>query len=414
MKRIGITVCLLIFTPIATIAMGGSAAAQTLVAGTGDPEVDVPAVQAAVDQGGEVILKGHFSFDRPPTVPMFTRDFATVLVSKAVAISGAQDEQGEMTSIGGGTTPFYVEAPGAPVTIQRLRFVRPKGHAINVYAVRGLVITSCKIEGVEPQGGLGGGITVGTVVAVIPTPTDPGKPENISGALLIADNDIDDGGTSLDVLGGVGVFGVGIPGTEVEAYVSGNHIRNTTEPAINFRRVVGRVYVERNVITTGSVSGPYAGLQAIRIVNIGSYVIASNSIQCGWAQAQGIGVFSQFAQWPMEGAMVVDNDVTMSPPEDTAFGPDSAGISIRGFAQGNVVLNNRIRGRARAAVAVDDFRGGTPHKNALIRNRFGDFEASRADVFVDVGVTNTLILGQRGTVEDHGVNTVMFPAMSHP
>src|SRR5262249_39675050 len=120
MKRIRITLCLLIFTAIATVAMGGSAAAQTLVVGTGDPEVDVPAVQAAVDQGGEVILKGHFSFDRPPTVPtaLGGGGLATILVSKAVAISGELDddrmrhEHGEMTSIEGGTTPFYVEAPG--------------------------------------------------------------------------------------------------------------------------------------------------------------------------------------------------------------------------------------------------------------------------------------------------------------
>jgi hypothetical protein len=115
----------------------------------------------------------------------------------------------------------------------------------------------------------------------------------------------------------------------------------------------------------------------------------------------------------MEGAMVEDNDVTMSPPENTAFGPNSAGIAIRGFAQNNVVLNNTIRGRARAAVAVDDFKGGTPGQNVLIRNRFDDFEASRADVFVDVGVTNTVILGQRGTVEDLGVNTVVFQPTSN-
>jgi hypothetical protein len=406
MKRIGVTLCLLIFTAIAAAAMGGSPAAQTLVVGTGHPEVDVPAVQAAVDQGGEVILQGHFSFDRQGMIPMFSGNFATVLVSKAVTISGAPDEHGEMSTIEGGTFPFYVEAPGAPVAIQRLRFVRPTGNAINVYAVRGLVIASCKIEGVEPLGRLGGGITVGTVVAVIPTPTNPGKPENISGTLLIADNDIDAGGTSLANLLGVGVFGVGIPGTEVEAHVSGNHIRNTTEPAINFRRVVGRVYVERNVITTGSVSGPASNPEAIRIANIGSYMIAHNSINCGWAQAQGIGVLSQFAQWPMEGAMVVDNDVTMSPPEGSTFGPFSAGISIRGFAHGTVVSNNRIRGRARAAVALDDFTVGIPDKTTLIRNRFDDFKASRADVFVDVGVTNTVILGLRGT-EDHGVNTVI-------
>jgi hypothetical protein len=284
-------------------------------------------------------------------------------------------------------------------------------NAIRVYAVSGLVIASCRIEGVEPGGtGLAIGITLG---GGIPSPTNPGKPENISGALVIANNDIDVGGTALDDTLGVGVSSVGIPGAEVETYVSGNQIRNTTEPAIEFRRVVGLVQIERNVLTTGSVTGPSMNSKVISVVNTGSYMIAHNSIHCGWAQALGIAVFSQFAQWPMEGAMVVDNDVTMSPPENTAFGPDSAGISIRGFAQNNVVENNTIRGRARAALSVDDFKGGTPDKTALIRNRLDDFEASLADVFVDVGVTNTVILGQRGTVEDHGVNTVIR-ATSHP
>jgi hypothetical protein len=35
--------------------------------------------------------------------------------------------------------------------------------------------------------------------------------------------------------------------------------------------------------------------------------------------------------------MVVDNEVTMSPPDGVVFGDFSAGIDIRGFAQGNVV-----------------------------------------------------------------------------
>jgi hypothetical protein len=95
----------------AVLTWATSAAAQTVVVGTGNPEVDVPAVQAAVDQGGAITLQGHFSFDRPPTVPMAGGGFATVLVSRAVAISGAWDEHddyGEMTTIEGGTTPFYV------------------------------------------------------------------------------------------------------------------------------------------------------------------------------------------------------------------------------------------------------------------------------------------------------------------
>ncbi len=395
------------------LTWAASAAAQVVVVGTGNADTDVPAVQAAVDQGGEVILKGHFSFDRAPTVPTataFVGGLAMVLVSKGVAISGTQDEDGEMTSIEGGTTPFYVETPGAHVTIQGLRFIRPKGDAILVYAVSGLVIASCKIEGLEPLPAIGGGEGIDIITSGgVPTPTNPGKPENISGTLLIVNNDIDvAGGTAQDSTVGVLIFSVGVPGAEVEAYVSGNKISNTTEPAINFRRVVGRAYIERNVITTGSMVGTAPLPEAIRAVNSGSYLIARNSIDCGWPEAQaiGIGVFSQFAAWPIERAIIVDNEVTMAPPEGTVFGPLSAGINIRGFAQNNVVLNNRIRGRARAALSVDLFRGGIPDRNAFVLNRFDDFEASVADVFVDAGVTNTHIVGP-GTVEDHGTGTVI-------
>ena len=83
-------------------AWAASAAAQAVVVGTGNPDVDVPAVQAAVDQGGDVVLQGHFSFNRPPTVPTATAwagGLATVLVSKAVTISGGRDEDGHMRGI---------------------------------------------------------------------------------------------------------------------------------------------------------------------------------------------------------------------------------------------------------------------------------------------------------------------------
>jgi hypothetical protein len=416
MKRIRRTLCLLMFSAVATLALAASATAQTVVVGTGNPDIDVPAVQAAVDQGGEVILNGHFSFDRPPTVPTAPElavqagSFATVLVSKAVVISGTQEDDEEMASIEAGTIPFYVDAPGASVTIQGLRFIRPKGSAVLVYSVSGLVIASCRIEGVEPVLGGAAGIAIITLSGT-PSPTKPGKPENISGTLWIVDNDLDlAGGTSADIALGIALFGVGVPGAEVEAYISGNTIRNVNEPAINVNRVVGRVYVERNVITTGSL-GLTGRIQAIRVVNLGSYLIAHNSIDCGWVQgmAEGIGVFSQFAAWPMEGAVVVGNHITMSAPEGTVFSDFSAAIAVFGFAEGNVVRNNRIRGRARAALSVPvsaNAPSAVPANNAFLHNHFDDFEASVADVFVGPTALNTLIVGA-GTVEDLGTGTII-------
>jgi len=113
----------------------------------------------------------------------------------------------------------------------------------------------------------------------------------------------------------------------------------------------------------------------------------------------------------------VDNHVAMEAPEGTIFGARSEAIGIRGnmggSAQGNVVLNNRIRGRARAALAVElSGLGSAATNNTFILNRFDDFEASLADIFVGDGVMNTWIAGQ-GTVEDHGVGTVIVPLPNH-
>jgi hypothetical protein len=389
-----------------TSAWAANAATNTVVVGTGNPDVDIPAVQSAVDRGGEVTLEGRFSFDRPPTVPTPLVP-ATILVSTAVVISGARH-----ASIEAGTIPFYVEAPGASVTIQTLHFVRPKNSAILVDAVSGLTIASCQIEGIVPVPPRpSSGLWISTMGSAIPFPNQPGHPEKISGRLVIANNDIDTGGgTAADNVLGITVFSVGqSPDKQVDIYVSGNEIKNITEPAINFRRVGGRAHIEDNVITTGTLLGTAARPEAIRVVNIGSYVIARNSVDCQWPDpsAIGIGVWSQSADWPVEGAVVVDNEVTISPPDGTVFGDLSAGIDIRGFVHDSFVANNRIRGRARAALALDVFDGGVPANNAFDLNRFDHFEASRADVFVDVGVTDTLILGQKGTVEDNGVNTVI-------
>ena len=359
---------------------------------------------------------GHFSFDTPPTVPSPLQAIgfppATILISKAVTISGAGD-----AIIERGTIPFYVAAPGATVSIQKLHFVRPAKSAIVVYAVSGLVIASCRIEGFTLLPSIqfsGIGISASDMSAT-PTPALPGHPANISGRIVIADNDIDAGENPKGNVLGITTFSAGVsPDKEVDEYITGNRIRNVTETGINLRRIGGRAHVEGNVITTGSVSGTRP--EAIRIVNIGSFVIARNVIHSQWPDpdAIGIAVFSQAADWPSTDAVVVDNEVTMLPPDGVQFGNYSAGVDIRGFASGNVVGNNIVRGRARAAVAVDVFNGGIPDNIAFALNRVSDFDASVPGVVVGNGITGTLILGQQGTVNDQGINTMILPFRGRP
>src|SRR5579871_3433683 len=82
------------------------------------------------------------------------------------------------------------------------------------------------------------------------------------------------------------IFSVGVsPDHEVDIYVSGNNIRNVTEPAINLRVVGGRAHIERNVIVTGALMGSSANPDAIRIVGPGSYLVAHNTIDCGRRRA---------------------------------------------------------------------------------------------------------------------------------
>jgi hypothetical protein len=80
-----------------------------------------------------------------------------------------------------------------------VHFVSPSKSAIVVYAVSGLVIASCRIDGYVPLPNIqfsGIGISASDVAAT-PTPSQPGHPENISGRILIANNDIDAGANPL-------------------------------------------------------------------------------------------------------------------------------------------------------------------------------------------------------------------------
>lgn len=373
----------------AATLLAGTVAAQTVVVGTGDPDIDIAAVQTAVDRGGSIVLRGHFSFDNPPSrrgaLPDLT---AMILVSKQVTISGAWDEHGEMTAIHGGEIPFAVEAPGAGVRIERLRFVRPKRYAIFVDAVSGLAIESCAIESVEslppPYNPTGINYAFGIYVASLlglPTMERPGQPENISGKLSILNNEISIGGAPDEGMG-IMMVSAGTSEKQVDVDISGNTIRNSTQKGINLKQIGGRARVERNIVTTSSVySGPAHGLIAgIHCGGSGSYRIAHNRIDI--ADPNGAGI--RIRDYPglgavIEGATISDNDVTISAPQGTVFGAASGGIEIRGFARNNVVERNRIRGRASVALSLAPDSSGVPAGNTFDRNNHESFISSPAD-----------------------------------
>jgi len=216
-------------------ALAGSACAQPVVVGTGDPNLDVPAVQAAVDQGGNVTLRGHFSFDRSPTAPSGSIYNRMVTVSKSVVISGTVDASNSLPMIQGGDWPFFIDAGDANVTIQRLHFVGPSSGAIWIYSAGGILVDGCQIERVQPtvefgmQAAQPNPVSSAIFVGANPRPpnaANPGTPGNFSGTLAILNNDIDVGAMPNAQTLGIVMFSVGrSPDKEVNILVSGNKIR---------------------------------------------------------------------------------------------------------------------------------------------------------------------------------------------
>jgi hypothetical protein len=385
-------------------SQGGCAQGDVVVMGTGDSTRDIPAVQAAVDQGGRVCLQGSFSFDSVPALD------PTIHVTKEVVISGAADGEENRTTIAGGTRPFIVEALGARVTIQGLRFERAVKAAVQVRAVRGLVVANCVIVHVQP-GVFPAEPGFKTNVGILVNPTSPA---DVSGSISIVDNKMDLGGTDQDRGGGVFIFSAGqSPNNEVDIRVAGNEIMNTVAHGIDMRDIGGRALLDRNVITTGATGGrgggPSALVNGIRIFESGSYTVTHNTIDTAFGNAAGIRIQSRSTARPVTHAVVFDNDITMSAAAGTVFGTESAGIEIRGIATDNVVAQNRIHGSARFALSAVPESPNIPSNNVFVMNDEPDFAASIADVFVGPGVMNTVIIGPQVTIVDQGVGTVFIP-----
>ena len=346
----------------AGVLLGGAAApAQTVVVGTSDPNIDIAAVQSAVDRGGSIVLRGHFSFENPPTAHAALDGLiAVILVSKPVTISGTWDERGELTTIHGGEIPFAVEAPGANVRIEKLRFARPKRSAIFAVAAGGLAIESCAIERVEalpplwnPVGTtLASGIHISSLLG-LPAPDRPGKPENIHGKVSIADNEVSVSETA-DHGVGIMVVSAGDATNPVEVDISRNTVRNANQEGINVKYIGGRVRIDGNTVISNTVySGPARGpIAAIHSLGSGSYRITRNRIEIADPNGAGIRARGYSDSQVIIERVITGNDVTISAAEDSTFGAWSAGIDVRGFGRDNVVRGNRIRGRARIGLSL--------------------------------------------------------------
>ena len=110
--------------------------------GTGDPAIDVPAVQSAIDSAPEdgrtVYLKGTFSFE-------YNSNREQVTIRNWARIIGF-DEFGKRAIIRKGRIPFKIDSHGQAVSISGVRFVSPEESAIQIVSVKGLSIANNRTE----------------------------------------------------------------------------------------------------------------------------------------------------------------------------------------------------------------------------------------------------------------------------
>jgi hypothetical protein len=270
--------------------------------------------------------------------------------------------------------------------------------------VRDLEFSTSRIEGLVPFSILAEGIAINTRGGM-PMPSSPGNPEDVSGKILISNNSIDGvGGNEKTATGGITVFSIGkAPDREADVDIISNRIVNVSSSAINIRRVEGRVSIVHNTVQTSPETR--GDVDAVRLVNAKSILMANNTVVSKWPNAAAIQIFSPFPEWPTEHVIVEDNDVIMSPAPGATLGDFSAAISIRGFAARDTVRRNRISGRARSALSMYAFRGGVPQDNAFIDNRLEQFQATVKEIFIGDGVARAHVFGP-GSVSDQGQGTI--------
>jgi nitrous oxidase accessory protein NosD len=371
------------------------------VIGQDNATVDAPAVQQAVDAGGTVVLHGTFNFVnvRLPA-PLGSR---VILVTRAVTIRGenATILGGGSAAPGGLQTVFFIDAPGADVTIEGLRFVNPHNAAIRVARSGDLRIAKCQVEGMTPSKVATPGGVQNAALAIH-------LPGGSVGAVSILKNRFQIGGTADDSIGGIIMTG-----PSKGLLIADNRISGTTSHGIDLRDIKGSARVERNIVETGTVgrSGlPGQFVDALRLIGSGEYLVQRNQFDCGFENAAVVRLGAT------KKAVIRQNDVVASVPKGRLPGLQSAGVQVQGSAKANEILKNRIAGRGRVAISVifSDFpldkpsgTDGNPSATTFQGNNVQHFAPTLATVEVGAGAKNTTIKGGSGTIIDNGIGTVV-------
>jgi hypothetical protein len=392
------------------------AVAQTTIVGQNNPAIDVQAVQAAVDQGGTLLLKGTFDFG----------DKGRVNITKDVKIIGEKDSNGSLlTKIKGGFWTFHSPLPsqlppGVPrpeITIQNIHFDGALWTPIHLAYCSGATITDNKIRNVKPvpvpgtpETNYQQGIICGTRYAQ-PRETRKYQPNAFTGPLTIADNDIDltnDAPTKTMAQGAYVLWATGI-NAQIQRNTIINCTRNAIEIVDNYlgKDGSGMIFLKDNKIVTATEGIPAPTPQTPNGIMAGwffdqsgaldpqrnvKHVIVNNGIRTRGKTSFGISVFT-------DGAVVVNNAIFTE-------GAEARSLSVR--SSDGYFAFNRIEGSSnQPGILVGTWKPLKGSKNVFIDNDLSRFKGLTADVGFEKDVSNNLFIGPTCKVSDLGSNNLI-------
>lgn len=372
-----------------------------MVTGTGKPAQDVPNVQAAVDKGGLVQLRGNFNFGPD----------GRVRITKNVRIQGEADSVGEAkTTITGGFWTFYAPLPfkGAPpadkgpiISVRTIRFDGAKSTPLHFPHVGGLDVRGCTVTDVIPQpvdipwsGGdtlpFQAGIVVGNRIDY---PKGPLK-RAVTGTIRIEDNRFLMENNRPDGVAGYGVLADWTWGAEITITQNTIHrtSRNGIEVLDNVRSDKGKgsIDISGNRITTdeegivwphkfgpnGIVAGWYFDTSG------GADFSRNNRIAVTGNRIEGRGDNSTGMLLYANDMVVTCNDIVMG-----------GGTGARGIVQTGsrgFFANNRVRGQSRYALYCHAFEKLEATANTFAWTDLNDFTGIKGQVYL-AGTLNVLV-----------------------
>jgi hypothetical protein len=388
-----------------------SVTAQQTVIGQDNPAVDLQAVQAAVSQGGEVLLKRTFDFGEK----------ISVTINKDVKIVGEKDSQGvPITKIKGGFRTFLSplpaqlppQAPGPKIAIQNIHFDGTLAFPVYIAYCSGATIAGNKITNVRPFDTPKMNFSVGIMVGtnwIQPAATKKYQPGAVTGIITIVDNDLDMANDTPAKTFGQGIFVHWATGITLQ--ISGNTVincsRNSIEAMDNYLGDdgSGSVVIRNNKVTTATVGLPFPSPLTPNGILVGwfldgtgagasnpkqnmKHTIAGNTVRARGETSMGMWIASNEV-------LVENNEISTERQSATSIRVASAQCRI---------LKNKFKGMGTEAIVIAPLKSLTGSNNRCEDNDVSAFKASVAEVSLLKDSKNNIVVGSSGKAKDLGID----------